>query len=153
MKWTAIVLILLIVLTGCTKEKDYYGGIKKDQMTDITNDPKLEYLHEFKGHTDNWGAVIYFYKSKESEKVNTRTYLVYNGKEPLQTGEITAQYMVDGDVGGDGAFGGIAATKPHEKRIFSFILGAASTSPNSDSKVQVLVQQRNNSESIDLQMD
>ncbi|WP_148449283.1 hypothetical protein [Paenibacillus tuaregi] len=147
MKWTAIMLILLIVLTGCSKEKDYYGGITKDKMTDITNDPKLEYLHEFKGHTDNWGAVMYFYKSKDSEKVSTRGYFIYNGKDELPTGAVTIQYQIDEETG---SFGTITAKR--NPPIYA-ILFDSSTSPTSNSKVKVVVQTKDKSETIELKMD
>ncbi|MBO7748954.1 hypothetical protein I8J29_32805 [Paenibacillus sp. MWE-103] len=147
MKWTAIVLILLIVLTGCSKDKDYYGGITKDKMTDITNDSKLEYLHEFKGHTDNWGAMMYFYKTKDSEKVSTRGYLIYNGKDELPTGEVTVLYQVDEETG---SFGMITAKQNPPTYAFLF---STSTSPTSQSKVKVVVQTRDKSETIELKMN
>lgn len=147
MKWTAIVLIVLIVLTGCSKEKDYYGGITKDKMTDITKDPKLEYIHEFKGHSDNWGAVMIFYKTKNSEKVSTRGYLIYNGKD-LPTGEVTVLYQVDKETG---SFGMITAKK--NPPIFPFLFSSSTSSPTSTSKVKVVAQTRDKSETIELKMD
>lgn len=147
MKWAAILLILFIVITGCSKVKDYYGGITKDKLTDITKDPKLEYLHEFKGHTNNWGAMMYFYKSKDSEKVSTRGYLIYNGKEELSTGEITILYQIDKETG---SFGMATASK--NPPIFPFLF-SSSTSPTSASKIKIVVQTREKSETIELKMD
>ncbi|MBM7568770.1 hypothetical protein [Paenibacillus sacheonensis] len=146
MKSIAIVLTLLILLTGCSKEKDYYGGITQDKVPDL-NDSKLENVHEFKGHNDNWGAIMYVAKYKGSEKMFTRTIGIYNGKDPKPKGDF--KILVDNIAGSSTT----TFKQPPDEGIYMFLTGSPSTPPTSDTIVTLVLQTKEKSEKIELKMD
>lgn len=117
MKWMIISIIVLCVtvLSGCTENANHYGGIKKTDFPEMS-DPDLEFVHEFRGHSDNWGALFFVYKKKDSDKRTIKQFLVYNGKDPKPTGEISFDYDAGDEVGS----GGMTTTEVPENTADDF---------------------------------
>lgn len=143
-----MIVLCAIVLNGCTEGSNYYGGIKKTDYPEMT-DPNIEYVYEFKGHSDNWGAVMFVYKMKNSDKVAEKEFLVYNGKDPKPTGEISTGYAVGDAVGG----GSITVKETPEKGIYLFGPSAGTVAPTQDSTVKLLVKWKGHSEIIELKTE
>ncbi|MDQ0899923.1 hypothetical protein [Paenibacillus sp. V4I7] len=139
MRWSIgiIAVLCVMILSGCTDNSNYYGGIKK---TDL---PALNIVHEFRGHSDNWGAILFVYKDS-SEKLASKELLVYNGKDSKPIGDISIEYTA-GDVVGNET---ITVTEAPEKGIYAFI--TATTVPSQDSTVKMLVKWEDHSELIEL---
>ncbi|WP_274648811.1 hypothetical protein [Paenibacillus humicola] len=64
-----------IALSGCAGEANYYGGIEKEDIPELTAS-NIELVQEFKGHGDNWGSTLFIYKVKNSEKLTMKGFLV-----------------------------------------------------------------------------
>lgn len=97
-----IIFLCVIVLSGCNENSNHYSGIETHDILDISNAKNIEFVHEYKGHTDNWAAVYIVYKMKDTDKYVTRKLLKYTGKMPNPTGEITYDYDAGEDFVGSG---------------------------------------------------
>lgn len=92
---------------------------------------------------------MFVYKLKNSDKVTTKGFLIYNGKDPKPTGQISAEYTADKAVGG----GSITVMETPEKGIYAFGPSAATIAPFEDSTLKLLVKWKEHSEFIKLKQD
>ncbi|MGM0883505.1 MAG: hypothetical protein ACQEXQ_21035 [Bacillota bacterium] len=147
MKWIIISILVLciIVLSGCTENTNYYGGIKKTDFPEMS-DSNFELVHEYRGHSDNWGAVFFVYKQKDSDKLTIKKFLVYNGKDPKPTGEISFDYDA-GDIVGSG---NMTTTEVPEKGIYYLGSSLEAAAPAKDSIVKLFVKWKEYSEWVEL---
>lgn len=131
-----IIFLLIIVLSGCTGKDDYYKGIEKKDISDLNDNRNLEYVNEYRGHTDNWAAVYIVYKVKEAAAHKSKMLLRYIGKNDIPPGKLS--YSFDTEGGGDGS--GTLRTDDSINGIYN--LGSSESngsvaSPNSTVKMQV----------------
>ncbi|MBP3961976.1 hypothetical protein [Paenibacillus lignilyticus] len=129
-----LILCSVVVLSGCTKPSDIYGGISKTDFPELT-DPNLEYVHAYRGHADNWSAVLFVYKLKGADKFKMKEVLVYDGEDPRPTGQLSTEYTFGDAVGGSGT---IISEAP-EKGIYVLLpsMGTAAFAPNTTAKLLV----------------
>lgn len=97
-----IILLCAIALSGCKEKSSFYSGIEKNDITDISNAKNIEFVHEYKGHTDNWAAVYIVYKMKDNENHTSKLLLKYIGKKPEPTGELRYAFKTEGGGSGSG---------------------------------------------------
>ena len=144
MKWIISMIVLCaIVLNGCAEGTNYYGGIKKTDFPEMTAS-NIEFVHEYKGHSDNWGAVFFVYKKKDADKLTIKKFLVYNGKDPKPTGEISIDFDAGDIMGSDS----MTFTEVPEKGIY--YMGSSQGTTAIDSTVTLAVKWKENSDLIKL---
>ncbi|MBB3110814.1 hypothetical protein FHS18_002881 [Paenibacillus phyllosphaerae] len=147
MKWAlGIILLCVIVLAGCTDNSPHNGVIIKKEIYPELMDPDNEYVYEFRGHSSNWEAVFFIYKTKTAERAATKTVLVYTGKDSLPTGELSAPYIAQDITGG----GSLTIDKAPEQGIYVFGPSAFPASPDQESPIQLLVHWSTHAEVIEL---
>lgn len=92
MKFTiALIFLVAIILSGCN-ENNFYSGIEKNDISDISDTENLEFVYEYKGHSDNWAANYIVYKVNGNDNHITRLLLKYIGKKPRPTGELSYSF-------------------------------------------------------------
>lgn len=86
-----ILVILLagaLLLSGCEQnENDAYVGMERDIIQDIVASGEMDYVHEFRGQSENWAAMYIVYKPKGEENHTSRPFLKYIGKDPRPRSE------------------------------------------------------------------
>jgi hypothetical protein len=131
-----IIFLCVIVLSGCIVTNNYYSRIEKKDISDLNDTQNIEFVYEYKGHTDNWAAVYFVYKLKDNDNHTSKMLLKHIGKQPLPNGELS--YKFDTVGGGDGA--GSLSTADSKDGIYN--LGSSESngslvSQNSIVKMQV----------------
>ncbi|MDQ0899148.1 MULTISPECIES: hypothetical protein [unclassified Paenibacillus] len=102
-----IISLCAIILSGCKENSNIYSGIEKNDIEDISNSKNIEFVYEYKGHTDHWAATYHVYKSKNNVDEHTsRLVLKYIGKQPEPTGELRYAYETEGGGSGNGTLPG-----------------------------------------------
>ncbi|MFC4102384.1 hypothetical protein [Paenibacillus xanthanilyticus] len=100
-----ILVILLagaLLLSGCVQnENDAYIGMERDNIQDLVAGGEMEFVHEFRGQSENWAAMYIVYKPKGEEIHTSRPFLKYIGKDPRPSGQLRYKYETLG--GGDGS--------------------------------------------------
>ncbi|SDW80789.1 hypothetical protein [Paenibacillus sp. CF384] len=129
-----IVSCVVVVLSGCTKPSDIYGGISKTDFPELT-EANLEYVYQYRGHADNWSAVLFVYKLKGADKFKMKEVLVYTGEDPKPTGQLSTEYTFGDAVGGSG----MLIPEAPENGIYVMLpsLGTKELLPNTTAKLLV----------------
>ncbi|OME75969.1 hypothetical protein BK120_30365 [Paenibacillus sp. FSL A5-0031] len=134
-----------------TNNSNFYSGIEKNDIPDISNTKNIEFVHEYKGHSDNWAAVYIIYKVKDSNKHMRKLLLKYIGKKPNPIGELSYAY----DAGGDDVRSGTMSFTDEPKDGIYYLgpLADNESAPDKDSIVKLLINWNMNehSETIELQ--
>ncbi|MBW7454757.1 hypothetical protein ACFOLF_26085 [Paenibacillus sepulcri] len=145
-----IIFICIFVLTGCTEENNYYTDIEKDDIPDIKNAQNIEFIYEYKGHTDNWAAVYIVYKMKDNDNHITKMSLKYIGKKTIPTGKLSYAYDTEG--GGSGS--GTLPTDQSKSGIYNLgSSGGNGAIAAKDSIVKMQVNWNENTEMMELKPD
>lgn len=98
-----IIFLCVFVLNGCTTKNNYYSGIEKNDVLEIYNVKNIDFVYEYKGHSDSWAAVYVVYKTKDNDNHTSRMLLKYIGQNPLPTGELSYSYTTEGGGSGSGS--------------------------------------------------
>ncbi|CAM3605324.1 hypothetical protein PALU110988_30240 [Paenibacillus lupini] len=97
-----IILLCAIVLSGCKGNSNIYSGIEKNDIEEISKVKNIEFVYEYKGHTDHWAAAYHVYKMKDNDEHTSKLVLKYIGKQPGPTGELSYAYDTEGGGSGSG---------------------------------------------------
>ncbi|AHV97658.1 hypothetical protein [Paenibacillus sabinae] len=97
-----LLLAMFLVLTGCKENNNVYSGIEKNNIEGLANADNIEFINEYKGHTDHWAAMYIVYKYKNDENHTARLFLKYIAKESKPTGELRYEYDTEGGADGHG---------------------------------------------------
>ncbi|NRF95859.1 hypothetical protein HQN89_34165 [Paenibacillus frigoriresistens] len=97
-----MIFLSAIVLSSCNEESNLYSGIEKNDIADISNAKNIEFVYEYKGHTENWAADYIVYKMKDNDNHTSTLLLKYIGKKPRPTGELSYAYSTEGGGNGSG---------------------------------------------------
>jgi hypothetical protein len=92
------IVVLATILGGCTTNHKY-DGIQKENIRDLSQPEKIDFVQIYRGSTDNWAATYYIYRFKGEEDHVTRLYVKYIGNEPLPTGQLFYSYKAEGEGG------------------------------------------------------
>lgn len=55
------------MFNGCATKNNYYSGIEKNDVLEIYNVKNIDFVYEYKGHSDSWAAVYVVYKTKDND--------------------------------------------------------------------------------------
>ncbi len=142
-----IIFLCVIVLNGCVMKSNYYSGIEKKDISEVTNTKNIEFVYEYKGHTDNWAAVYIVYKFKDNDNHTSKMLLKYIGKKPGPTGELKYAYQTEG--GGNGS--GTMSNAEAENKIYNLgYSGSNGAIAAEDSIVMMQVNWNGETEEIEL---
>lgn len=100
-KIISLILLFVVVISGCTERVNYYSGIEKKDISELSDVNNTEFVYEYRGHSDNWAAAYIVYKPKDSDNHTARMLLKYIGKQPLPESDLSYKYSTEG--GGDGS--------------------------------------------------
>ncbi|MFB9326231.1 hypothetical protein ACFFSY_09935 [Paenibacillus aurantiacus] len=121
-------LALLTVYYLQAKQADYvtttgdpiYAQIEKEVLRDLYNDPDVEMIHDYRGHTDNWAVVYVDYHRKGEELHTERVLFDYIGKGPEPEGRIS-YYSYSQPRGVQTGSGSNSGAETHDwKKVFEF---------------------------------
>ncbi|MFC4104196.1 hypothetical protein [Paenibacillus xanthanilyticus] len=124
----AVMLAILAVYYFPAEQADYtttsgdpvYAQIEDEVLRDLYNDPDIEMIHEYRGHTDNW-AVVYVDYHRKGEALHTERVLYrYIGDGPKPTGRIS-YYSYSQPRGVQTGSSSVSAAETHDwKKVFEF---------------------------------
>ncbi|TFE25242.1 hypothetical protein [Cohnella luojiensis] len=142
-----ILFLYVVVLSGCTGESRLYSGIEKSDIVDISNVKNIEFIYQYKGHTENWAAHYIVFKMKDNDNHTSKMLLKYIGKKPGPTGELRYAYQTEG--GGDGS--GTMSNAESENQIYNLgSSGGNGAIAAEDSIVKMQVYWNGNTEDFEL---
>lgn len=144
-----IIFLAAFVLIGCTEKSNVYSGIEKNDIAEISKAENIDFVYEYKAHTDQWAANYVVYKMKDTDNHTSRLLLKYLGMkhEPL-TGEFKYAFQTQG--GGDGS-GTMSNAEIESEIIRTGTSGGNGALAAQDSIVQLQVYWNDKKESLELQ--
>jgi hypothetical protein len=108
-----LLLCTALWISGCSGKASIYDGIEKQDITSIKSIKDLNFIYEYKGHTDNWASAYYVYQLKNDKDNHvTRLFLKYIGKEPGPSGEMKYKYTTEGGHNGSGTLSDAQSPSP-----------------------------------------
>lgn len=143
-----LLLVCTCVISGCTGKGSIYSGIEKQDLTGIESAKELEFIYEYRGHTDNWASSYYVYQKKDSEYHITRLFLKYIGGETAPSGELQYAYSTEGAATGSGMLEEAAGPSVIYNLGSS---GGNGTIPEQDSAVKMHVEWNGGTEDFELE--
>lgn len=110
MKLIFLVLLAgILLLGGCEQheENNMYIGMEQNTIPDLTVGTEMEYIHEFRGHSDHWAAVYIVYKPQGEENHTSKLMMKYISKKLNPSGELRYEYDTDGGEDGNGTLSSV----------------------------------------------
>lgn len=152
MKLKRILIVMLVcsmmLLTGCSGKDNVYSGIEKQDLTGITTAKELEYIYEYREHTDNWASSFFVYQKKNSDEHTAKLFLKYIGTEPSPSGELKYMYTTESGSGGNG----ILTIAESDSPIYNLgSTGGNGSLADQDSVVELHVEWNGVTEDLELQ--
>ncbi|MDQ8737028.1 hypothetical protein [Paenibacillus sp. LHD-38] len=136
-KILVILLACVLLLSGCEQmENDAYIGMERDNIQDLVAGGEMEYVQEFRGHSENWAAMYIVYKPKGEENHTSRIFMKYIGKDPRPSGQLRYKYDTVGGGDGSGTLPGVDEAD-HVYNLGSSGGNGALANPDTPVKMQV----------------